>query len=101
MATRLTSLTVNIADLRFRAKSGLCLPPSPVSDKEIVDLLEYAINIDLLVGGWPDSVSGDWQSTLADTSSLFSDRDNAPEAVSIYLNRADTYFDLWVMSIWN
>ena len=98
-AARLTSATINIADLRSCAKSALHLPRSPDSEKEVNDVLEYAISVDLLVAAWADSLPEEWMWTSADHFDL------PPASVSrdayIYKDRKDLYLDLWVESIWN
>ena len=98
-AARLTSATINIADLRSCAKSALLLPRSPDSEREVNDLLEYAISVDLLVAAWPESLDEDWKCTPADHFEL------PPASISreayIYEDRKDVYVDLWVESIWN
>ncbi|KAF6232100.1 hypothetical protein HO173_009694 [Letharia columbiana] len=98
-AARLTSATINIADLRSCARSALLLPRSSDSDKEVNDLLEYAISVDLLVAAWPESLPEGWKWTSADHFDL------PPASVSrdayIYKDRKDIYLDLWVESIWN
>lgn len=98
-AARLTSATINIADLRSCAKSALILPRSTDSEKEVNDLLEYAISVDLLVSAWEESVPEEWKPTPADHFEL------PPAPVSrdayIYKDRKDVYLDLWVESIWN
>lgn len=98
-AARLTSATINIADLRSCAKSAFILPRSSESEKEVNDLLEYAISVDLLVAAWPENLPEGWNWTSADHFEL------PPAAVSrdayIYKDRKDVYLDLWVESIWN
>lgn len=114
-SARLTSATINIADLRFCAKSALKLPRSPASEKEVNDLLEYAISIDLLVSAWSESVPGDWQWTPSDAFDLPSPP--LPKSAFVYTSSdtislsptptlpvsrpPDVYLDLWVLSIWN
>ena len=98
-AARLTSATVNIADLRSSAKSTLPLPRSSETEKEVNDLLEYAISVDLLVAAWAETLPESWEWTPADHFDL------PPASVSrdayIYKDRKDIYLDLWVESIWN
>ena len=98
-AARLTSATVNIADLRSCAKSALVLPKSHDSEKEVNDLLEYAISVDLLVAAWPETLPEGWKWNSADHFDL------PPASVSrdvyVYKDRKDVYLDLWVESIWN
>lgn len=98
-AARLTSATINIADLRSCAKSARLLPKNPDSEKEVNDVLEYAISVDLLIETWASSVPEDWKWTSADHFDL------PPASVSrdayIYKDRKDIYHDLWVESIWN
>lgn len=98
-AARLTSATINIADLRSCAKSAFILPRNPDSEKEVNDLLEYAISVDLLVAAWPENLPEGWKWTSADHFDL------PPASVSrdayIYKDRKDIYIDLWVESIWN
>ena len=97
-AARLTSATINIADLRSCAKSAFALPRSSDSEKEVNDLLEYAISVDLLVAAWADSLPEEWRWTAADHFDL-------PPSVSrdayIYKDRKDIYLDLWIESVWN
>ncbi len=97
-AARLTSATINIADLRSCAKSALLLPRSPASEKEVNDLLEYAISIDLLVAAWPESVPEEWHWRSGDT---FPVPPHTPPSAFTYNDKKDIYLDLWVMSIWN
>ena len=98
-AARLTSATINIADLRSSAKSALSLSQSPDSEKEVNDILEYAISVDLLVAAWAESLPLDWMWTSAEHFDL------QPSSVSrdafTYKDRKDIYLDLWVESIWN
>lgn len=98
-AARLTSATINIADLRSCAKSALLLPRSSGAEKEVNDLLEYAISVDLLVAAWPDSLDEEWNRIPADHFEL------PPASISrdayIYKDRKDIYLDLWVASTWN
>lgn len=98
-AARLTSATTNIADLRSCAKSALLLSKNPDSEKEVNDLLEYAISVDLLVEAWTSSVPEDWKWQSAEHFDL------PPACVSrdayIYKDRKDIYHDLWVETIWN
>lgn len=98
-AARLTSATVNIADLRSCAKSALLLPRNEDSGREVNDLLEYAISVDLLVAAWPESLPAEWMLTPADGFDYpFGD---APKSAFVYNERNDVYVDLWVQSIWN
>ena len=97
-AARLTSTTVNIADLRSCAKNALLLPKSPESEREVSDLLEYAISVDLLVATWPESLPEDWKATPADG---FYYPLGSPKAAFTYNDKKETYIDLWVLSIWN
>ena len=97
-SARLTSATINIADLRYCAKTALCAPRSPEADKEVNDLLEYAISIDLLVAAWPQSLPDDWAWQPADSFDLPA---HHQRDAFIYHDRSDTYLDLWVLSIWN
>lgn len=116
-AARLTSATTNIADLRSCAKTALHQPHSAASEREVTDLLEYAISIDLLIAAWPESVPEDWQWTPATEfdhpgaphsptskhspqqhKGLSSDQPSTPYT---YKGSKDIYLDLWVMSIWN
>ncbi|KAL6714767.1 hypothetical protein ACLMJK_008192 [Lecanora helva] len=97
-AARLTSATVNIADLRASAKSALLLPKAPDSEREINDLLEYAISVDLLVAAWPYSLPEDWKSIPADG---FDFPLGFPKAAFVYNDKKEMYLDLWVQSIWN
>ena len=98
-AARLTSATINIADLRSCAKSAWSLPKSPESQKEVNDILEYAISVDLLVAAWAESLPPDWMWAPGDRFDL------PPAPIScdayIYKDRKDVYLDLWVESIWN
>ena len=104
-AARLTSATINIADLRSCAKSALALPPSLAADQEVTDLLEYAISIDLLVAAWPDTLPEEWQwepATHFPLPTLSSHGYEAPSSAFLYADdKKDIYLDLWVMSIWN
>lgn len=97
-AARLTSATVNIADLRSCAKSALLLPRSSESEQEVNDLLEYAISVDLFVAAWPESLPEDWKATPADG---FDYPFNTSKSAFVYNDRKDVYLDLWVQSIWN
>ena len=97
-AARLTSATVNIADLRSSAKSALPLPKGPETEREVNDLLEYAVSVDLLVAAWPHSLPEDWKATPA---TGFEYPLGAPKAAFIYNDKKDMYLDLWVQSIWN
>ena len=110
-SARLTSATINIADLRSCAKSALLLPRSPAAEKEVNDLLEYAISIDLLVAAWPESVPEDWHWTEADSFDLpppptpksafvYGNDEESPYALPVTRN-PDVYLDIWVLSIWN
>ena len=98
-AARLTSATINIADLRASAKSALLLPKTPKSEKEVNDLLEYAISVDLLIAAWAETLPEDWNWTPADR--LDYPRGDAPKSTYVYDDRMDVYVDLWVQSIWN
>ena len=105
-AARLTSATINIADLRSCAKSALLLPRSPAADQEVSDLLEYSISIDLLVAGWAETVPESWRWQRAsnfDIPSHFSAHGSTevPWSAFQYLDKRDSYLDLWVLSIWN
>ncbi|KAL9124221.1 MAG: hypothetical protein Q9217_006428 [Psora testacea] len=103
-AARLTSVTINIADLRSGAKSALQLDPSPASEKEVNDFLEYAISIDLLVAAWAESVPEEWFWTPAthfDLPNPATHGYTVPSSAFQYMERKDIYLDLWVMSIWN
>ena len=117
-AARLTSATTNIADLRSCAKTALHQPRSAASEREVTDLLEYAISIDLLVAAWPEGLPEDWKWTPATefdhpgapssspsnrspdqrSKGLSSDQPSTPYT---YRGSKDIYLDLWVMSIWN
>ena len=98
-AARLTSATINIADLRSSAKSALLLPKNAESEQEVNDLLEYAISVDLLVAAWPESLPEDWKASPADHFDYpFGD---APKSAFVYDDKMDVYIDLWVQSIWN
>lgn len=97
-AARLTSATINIADLRCCAKNALSAPRSPDADREVTELLEYAISIDLLVAAWQQSVPDDWAWTPADGFDVPSGHHRD---AFVYGDRIDTYLDLWVLSIWN
>lgn len=97
-AARLTSATINIADLRSCAKSAFLLPHNPESEQEVNDLLEYAISVDLLVAAWPVSLPEDWDPTPADG---FDYPSGTAKSAFIYNDRKDMYIDLWVQSIWN
>lgn len=117
-AARLTSATTNIADLRSCAKTALHQPRSAASEREVTDLLEYAISIDLLVAAWPEGLPENWQWTPATEfdhpgapSSSPSNHSpqqprkglfpNQPSTPYTYRGSKDIYHDLWVMSIWN
>ena len=111
-SARLTSATINIADLRSCAKSALLLPRSPASEKEVNDLLEYAISIDLLVAAWPESAPEEWQWTPSDSfdlpppsmpkSAFVYSTTDTPSPLAIPTTRQpDIYLDIWVLSIWN
>ena len=103
-AARLTSVTINIADLRSCAKSALLLPRSTAAEKEVNDLLEYAISIDLLVTAWPESVPKEWNWTSAthfDLPEQSTHGYTAAESAFQYSPHNHIYLDLWVMSIWN
>ena len=104
-ASRLTSSTINIADLRSCAKSALQLPHSAAAKREVTDLLEYAISIDLLVAAWPDSVPEAWKweaGTHFDLPTRATHGYEAPTSAFLYAaDKKDVYLDLWVMSIWN
>ena len=98
-AARLTSATINIADLRASAKSALLLPKNTESEQEVNDLLEYAISVDLLVAAWPESLPEDWKAKIADGFDYpFGD---VPKLAFVYDDKMDVYLDLWVQSIWN
>jgi len=97
-AARLTSATINIADLRSCAKSALLLSRTPESEQEVNDVLEYAISVDLLVAAWPKSLPEEWQSNPADA---FDCPTNTSKAAFIYNDKKDVYIDLWIQSIWN
>ena len=97
-AARLTSATINIADLRSCAKSALILPRSSKSEKEVTDLLEYAISVDLLVAAWPESLPQEW---MWDSAEHFELPASLPRNAYIYKDRKDVYIDLWVASVWN
>jgi len=97
-AARLTSATVNIADLRSCSQSALLLPRSPESEQEVNDLLEYAISVDLLVAAWPPTLPEDWKSSSADG---FDYPLGSSKVLFVYNDRKDNYIDLWVQSIWN
>ena len=98
-AARLTSATINIADLRSCARSALLLPKTSESEKEVNDILEYAISVDLLVEAWTSSLPEDWKFTPADHFDLPSA--SISRDAYIYKDRKDIYLDLWVESIWN
>ena len=98
-AARLTSATINIADLRASAKSALLLPKTPGSEQEVNDLLEYAISVDLLIAAWAETLPEDWNWNPADR--LDYPRGHAPKSTYVYDDRMDVYVDLWVQSIWN
>ena len=98
-AARLTSATINIADLRSCAKSALVLPRSSDSEKEVNDVLEYAISVDLLVAAWADLLPEEWEWTPADHFDIPSV--SVSRDAYIYKDRKDVYLDLWVESIWN
>ena len=98
-AARLTSATINIADLRASAKSALSLPRNFKSELEVNDLLEYAVSVDLLVAAWAETLAEDWKSTPADGFTYSSD--NGSKSDYVYNDRIDIYIDLWVQSIWN
>jgi hypothetical protein len=97
-AARLTSVTINIADLRSSAKSALQRPNTPESEYEVNNLLEYAISIDLLIAAWPDTLPEEWNSSPADG---FDYPTKTSKAAFIYNDKKDVYIDLWVQSIWN
>ena len=98
-AARLTSATINIADLRSCARSAHLLPKTPESEKDVNDILEYAISVDLLVEAWKSSLSEDWKFIPADHFELPSA--SVSRDAYIYKDRKDIYKDLWVESIWN
>ena len=98
-AARLTSATINIADLRASAKSALLQPRTMDSEKEVNDLLEYAISVDLLVAAWPENLPEGWKWSSADHFELPST--SISRDAYIYRDRKDVYLDLWVESIWN
>ena len=98
-AARLTSATTNIADLRASAKSALILPHDSASEKDVNELIEYSISIDLLVATWPESLPEDWKSTPADGFDY--PFGTTPKSTFMYKDRKDVYLDLWVQSIWN
>ncbi|KAL2052527.1 hypothetical protein ABVK25_007087 [Lepraria finkii] len=98
-AARLTSATINIADLRSSAKSALLLSKNTESEQEVNDLLEYAISVDLLVAAWPESLPEDWKAELADGFDY--PLDDVPKLAFVYDDKMDIYLDLWVQSIWN
>lgn len=98
-AARLTSATINIADLRSCAKSALILPRTTDSEKEVNDLLEYTISVDLLVAAWAESLPEEWKWTSAEHFELPSA--SVSREAFIYKDRKDIYLDLWVESIWN
>ena len=97
-AARLTSATINIADLRSCGKSALLRPRNEESEREVNDLLEYAISVDLLVAAWPESLPEDWKQTPADS---FEYPFDVPKSTFVYNERNEIYLDLWVQSIWN
>ena len=97
-AARLTSATVNIADLRSCAKTALVLPRSHESEQEINDLLEYAISVDLLVAAWPEALPESWKARSADG---FDYPLGSSKEAFVYDDKKDIYIDLWVQSIWN
>ena len=98
-AAHLTSATVNVADLRSSAKSALLLPKNTESEKEVSDLLEYAISVDLLIATWPQSLPEDWNAKPSDRFDYpFGD---VPKSTFVYDDKMDVYLDLWVQSIWN
>ncbi|KAG8532498.1 uncharacterized protein KY384_002375 [Bacidia gigantensis] len=103
-AARLTSVTINIADLRSCAQSALILPHSQAAEQEVNDLIEYAISIDLLVAAWAESLPDSWRwqratgfdMPMQQTPSL-----NVDNTAYQYLDKSDVYTDLWVLSVWN
>ena len=97
-AARLTSATVNISDLRARAKSALVAPHTRASEHEITELLEYSISIDLLVASWAETVPASWK---WDAATGFDTPAHLPPEYFQYLDKKDSYLDLWVLSIWN
>ena len=99
-AARLTSATINIADLRSCAKSALLIPwKTSESEREVNDIIEYAISVDLLIEAWTSSLPEDWKFTPADHFELPSA--SVARDAYIYKDRKDIYLDLWVESIWN
>ncbi|KAK4692838.1 hypothetical protein P7C71_g4449, partial [Lecanoromycetidae sp. Uapishka_2] len=98
-AARLTSATINIADLRSCAKSALLLPRNENSEREVNDLLEYAISVDLLVAAWAESLPEEWKPTPAEGFDY--PIGEVPKLALVYDDRKDVYIDLWVQSIWN
>ena len=97
-AARLTSATINIADLRASSKSALVLPHTTQSEQEVNDLLEYAISVDLLVAAWPPTLPEDWKPVPA---SGFDYPYGTSKSAFIYNDKKDIYADLWVQGIWN
>ena len=98
-AARLTSATINIADLRSCAKSALLLPSTPDSERDVNDIIEYAVSVDLLVDAWQASLPEEWKWIPADHFDL--PAASVSRDAYIYKDRKDIYHDLWVESIWN
>ena len=96
VATRLTIITADIADLQAFANDIFSLPAHVIASNEVSSILARALAIEQRLSEWASTLPDDWQSQPA--------ADTSPSTLykfQAYSANMDIYYDVWVASIRN
>ncbi|KAL8686731.1 MAG: hypothetical protein Q9218_006908 [Villophora microphyllina] len=68
------------------------------SQDQLLEILNYASDVEAQVSSWPDCVPEDWAWKPSHT---FDNLPSYERKLYVYNRRCDIYHDIWVASIWN
>jgi hypothetical protein len=98
VANQLTSLQLVIPDLRAKANELLSQPKDEYVIQDVVKLMEDSQVADENLSKWPDVLPPSWHpKTVASMEGEPEDIDEA----EIWPGNIDSYYDVWVASMWN
>ncbi|KAL9584742.1 MAG: hypothetical protein Q9212_001932 [Teloschistes hypoglaucus] len=97
-ASRLTSLSALLTDLMAFANPILRNYHATPSEDQLLQILDYASDVEAQVSTWPDYVPDEWGYKPSHT---FDELPSHESKLYVYNRRCDLYQDIWVANTWN
>ena len=100
-ANKLTQYTLLVPALRSRATSLLQQSRTQWNIYAVSMLLHEVRSVDIILSTWPASIPDSWQYTAISRACWSTPQIPTEYSYEIYPGTQDSYYDIWLASVWN